>query len=181
MTGRQKGNDGPEKGRAPVSIATPDPVGAPPKTRGRCLVAALTRKGIPVASWIAVAQNRAAWRSATRAGLPQATAATNYIGRSALARAGSSLEGMVTGKTCSNEGPSWITALENGRSTCMESRAIMATLAWCCTVPTVPRWRNSGRHVSVKIIYFLPCYFLFMPTAFKCTRIKQTPYKNIKC
>jgi hypothetical protein len=46
---------------------------------------------------------------------------------------------------------------------------------------TVPRWRNSGRHVSVKIIYFLPCYFLFMPTAFKCARIKQTPYKNIKC
>ena len=26
------------------------PVGAPPKTHGRCLVAALTRKGIPVAS-----------------------------------------------------------------------------------------------------------------------------------
>ena len=27
MTGRQKGNDGPEKGRAPVSIATADPAG----------------------------------------------------------------------------------------------------------------------------------------------------------
>jgi hypothetical protein len=57
----------------------------------------------------------------------------------------------------------------------------LATLAWCCTaVPTVPRWRNSGRHIPVKIIYFLPCYFLFIPTAFLCTRIKQTPYKNIK-
>jgi hypothetical protein len=56
----------------------------------------------------------------------------------------------------------------------------VATLAWCCTVPTVPRWRNSGRHIPVKIIYFLPCYFLFIPTAFTCTRIKQTPYKNIK-
>ena len=57
---------------------------------------------------------------------------------------------------------------------------LMATLAWYCTVPTVPRWRNSGRHIPVKIIYFLPCYFLFIPTAFMCTRIKQTPCKNIK-
>ena len=56
----------------------------------------------------------------------------------------------------------------------------MATPAWYCTVPTVPRWRDSGRHISVNIIYFLPYYFLFMPTAFKCTRIKQTPHKNIK-
>jgi hypothetical protein len=103
----------------------PRPFGAPPKTHGRCLVAALTRKGIPVASWIAIAQNRADWRSATHTGLPHSTTATNYIfGRSVLACAGSSLEGIVTGKTCSNEGPSWIIALENGRSTCMESRAI---------------------------------------------------------
>jgi hypothetical protein len=58
----------------------------------------------------------------------------------------------------------------------------VATLAWHCTVPTVPRWRDSGRHIPVKTIYFLPCYFLFIPTAFMCTRIKQTPYKkNIKC
>jgi hypothetical protein len=62
------------------------------------------------------------------AGLPQATTATNYIGRSVLACAGSSLEGIVTGKTYSNEGPSWTMALENGRSTCMESRAIKPLL-----------------------------------------------------
>jgi hypothetical protein len=98
--------------------------------------------------------------------LPQATAATNYIGRSALARAGSSLEGMVTGKTCSNEGPSWITALENGRSTCMESRAIMATLAWCCTVPTVPRWRNTVAAVmsqSKLFIFYHAIFYSFQP------------------
>jgi hypothetical protein len=123
----------------------PRPVGAPPKTHGRCLVAALTRKGIPVASWIAVAQNRAAWRSAMHAGLPQATTATNYIGRSVLACAGSSLEGIVTSKIYSNEGPSWITSLENGHSTCMESRALKPLLLpkkdrllWAATVLQKP-------------------------------------------
>jgi hypothetical protein len=62
------------------------------------------------------------------AGLPQATTATNYIGRSVLACAGSSLEGIVTGRFYSNEGPSWIIALENGRSTCVESRALKPLL-----------------------------------------------------
>jgi hypothetical protein len=52
------------------------------------------------------------------------------------------------------------------------------TPAWCCAAPTLPRWRYSGRHFSVKIVCFLPCYFLFMPTTFKCTRTKQTSYKK---
>jgi hypothetical protein len=36
---------------------------------------------------------------------------------------------------------------------------------------TLPRWRDSGRHIPVKIMYFLPCCFLFISTAFTCVFI----------
>jgi hypothetical protein len=37
----------------------------------------------------------------------------------------------------------------------------LATRAWGCTVPTVPRWRDSGRHVpSQNYLFFIMLFFI---------------------
>jgi hypothetical protein len=44
-------------------LSHPRPLGAPQKTYGRCLIAALFRKCIPVATWLTMPLDRTTWRA----------------------------------------------------------------------------------------------------------------------
>ena len=49
----------------------------------------------------------------------------------------------------------------------------MATPAWYCTVPTVPRWRNRRRNISVQRIVTLSYYMLFIRIVWHWTKTKK--------
>jgi hypothetical protein len=95
----------------------PRPLGAPQKTYGRSLTAALTRKGIPIASWLTITLDRTTWRHAINSAPAMPSTPTNHIGRTIEVRSGSCMQGIVTGISYLSDGPEWHVAFDNGKTT----------------------------------------------------------------
>jgi hypothetical protein len=95
----------------------PRPLGAPQKTHGRSLTAALAREGIPVASWLTWALDRTNWRQAINSVPAMPSTPTNHIGRTIEMGNGSCMQGIVTGTSYLSDGPEWQVALDNGKTT----------------------------------------------------------------
>jgi hypothetical protein len=123
----------------------PRPLGAPQKTYGRSLTAALTRKGIPVASWLTLALDRTNWRQAINSVPAMPSTPTNHIGRTIEMGNGSCMQGIVTAISYLSDGPQWQVALDNGKTTYFPynglKRLLLPTddrLLWASTALRVP-------------------------------------------
>jgi hypothetical protein len=121
------------------------PLGAPQKTHGRNLTTALTREGMPVASWLTMALDRTSWRHAINSLPATPTTPMNYIGRTIVMRSGAPVQGIVTAPSHQEDGPLWNVALDNGKTTTAPCQALKRLLlptddrlSWAATALRLP-------------------------------------------
>jgi hypothetical protein len=106
----------------------PRPHGAPQKTFGKCITAALARKHIPAPSWFSIALDRKSWRTAINARTASYQPPTNYVGRSIVMCCGSYIQGIVTTQTHHDDGTHWHVALDNGQTTSLPTQKLKSIL-----------------------------------------------------